>query len=161
MDGPATLDRVTFGDGFEDLSGGHARTHDDKFRAVLPAGRWRELFGEGGKLTPWVECLALWTPRSYRVFTAHLLERERAAELPEGTYLDLRQDTVDVTPDAQGRIQLPTDLRHGVGIGDKGAEVLLLGAGDRIEIWDRARRDADRARRPREAQQSALRALRY
>ena len=84
MDGPATLERVAFGDGYEDLSGRHPRTLDDKFRVVLPAGRWRELYAPGGKLTLWVDCLALWTPRSYRVFTAHLVERERNGELPEG-----------------------------------------------------------------------------
>ena len=38
MDGPATLERVTFADGYEDLSGRHVRTLDDKFRVVLPAG---------------------------------------------------------------------------------------------------------------------------
>lgn len=160
-DGTTVLERAAFPVGFEDFSGRFPRTLDDKFRAVLPAGAWREAFADGGKLTFWIDCLALWTPRSYQSVTADLLAQERQGEVPEGTYGDFREDTVDVTPDGQGRILLPTELRHEVGIGDKGAEVLLVGKGDRIEIWDRARRDADRSTRPRESAARALRAIRY
>ena len=160
-EGPELLERAAFADGYEDLSGRHLRTLDDKFRVVLPAGGWRDLFAEGGKLTYWVDSLALWTPRSYRSVTADLLAKERAGDVAQGTHLDFREDTVDVTPDGQGRIVLPTDLRHEVGIGDKGAEVLLLGRGDRVEIWDKRRRETDRATRPREAAARALRAIKY
>lgn len=159
--GPALLERAAFAPGFEDFSGRFPRSLDDKFRAVLPAGRWRDAFAEGGKLTYWIDCLALWTLRSYRSVTADLLAQERDGLVPEGTYGDFREDTVDVTPDGQGRIVVPTDLRHEVGIGDKGAEVLLIGKGDRIELWDPARRAADRASRPRETAARALRAIKY
>ncbi len=159
--GSTTLERAAFVDDYEDLSGRHARTLDDKFRVVLPAGGWRDLFAEGGKLTWWIDSLALWTPRSYRSITADLLAQERTGVVPQGTVLDFREDTVDVTPDGQGRIVLPPDLRHDVGIGDKGAEVLLVGAGDRVEIWDRGRREAERATRPRRVAADALRALRH
>ena len=161
MDAPQNLERAVFADGHEGFSGRHARTLDDKFRVVLPAGRWRDHFVEGGKLTFWIDCLALWTLRSFASVTADVLSQERMGIVPDGTYGDLLEDTVDVTPDGQGRILLPTDLRHEVGIGDKGAEVLLLGRGDRIEIWDKRRRDADRATRPREAAARALRAIKY
>ena len=165
MDGPvaapATLERVTWGDGFEDFSGKHPRTLDDKFRVVLPAGPWRDHFAEGAKLTIWVDCLALWTARSYRAFTAELVDRERRGLVPRGTHGDFREDTYDVTPDSQGRIALPADLRETCGIGGKGAEVLLVGNGDRVESWDRARREADRATRGREALQHTLRDIRY
>jgi DNA-binding transcriptional regulator/RsmH inhibitor MraZ len=159
--GPTQLERAVFADGHEDFSGRHPRTLDDKFRVVLPAGNWRDHFADGGKLTFWIDCLALWTPRSFRVVTADLLSQERMGVVPEGTYGDLLEDTVDVTPDGQGRIGLPGDLRHDVGIGDKGAEVLLVGKGDRIEIWDKGRREADRATRPREAAARALRSFKY
>ena len=161
MDGPTNLERAAFAEGHEGFSGRHARTLDDKFRVVLPAGRWRDHFAEGGKLTFWIDCLALWTVRSFTSVTADVLSQERMGIVPDGTYGDLLEDTVDVTPDGQGRIVLPTDLRHEVGIGDKGAEVLLLGRGDRVEIWDKRRRDTDRATRPREAAARALRAIKY
>jgi len=161
MDGPTTLERVAFGEGYEDLSGRHPRTLDDKFRVVLPAGRWRDLFAGGAKLTLWVDSLALWTSRSYRVFTAELVDRERRGEIERGSHADFREDTVDVTPDGQGRIILPPDLRDDAGIGGKGAEVLLVGVGDRVEIWDRARREADRAGRGRDALKHTLRTIRY
>jgi MraZ protein len=151
MDGPATLQRVSFPEGYENFSGGHPRTLDDKFRVVLPAGVWRDHFAEGAKLTLWVGCLALWTSRSYLSITAELVDRERRGEVARGTHRDFRQDTVDVSPDSQGRIVLPADLREAVGIGGKGAEVLLVGNGERVEIWDRARREADRAHRDRAA----------
>jgi MraZ protein len=158
---PEVLERAAFAEGFEDFSGRHPRTLDDKFRVVLPAGAWRDHFAEGGKLTSWFDSLALWTPRSYRSITADLLARERAGDIAQGMHVDFREDTVDVTPDGQGRIVLPADLREEVGIGGKGAEVLLVGAGDRVEIWDRARRDAERATRPRKMGVEALRALRH
>jgi len=159
MEGPASLETVAFADGYEDLSGRHDRTLDDKLRVVLPAGRWREVFAAGGKLTAWTDCLALWTPRSYRAVTAQLVARERGKELVPGTVGDFREDTVDVTPDGQGRIILPVDLRADAGIGEKGAEVVLVGNGDRVEIWDRARRAEDRSTRSRKAAVTTLRSL--
>ena len=161
VDGPTNLERAVFAPGHEGFSGRHLRTLDDKFRAVLPAGRWRDQFAGGGKLTFWIDCLALWTVRSYDAVTADILSQERMGIVPDGTYGDLLEDTVDVIPDGQGRIVLPGDLRHDVGIGDKGAEVLLLGRGDRVEIWDRGRREEDRSTRTREAAARALRALKY
>lgn len=161
MDGPATLERVAFPEGYENLSGRHARTLDDKFRVVLPAGSWRDLFAEGAKLTVWVDCLALWTRRSYLGVTAELLDRERRGELRHGIHTDFREDTVDVTPDGQGRFVLPADLRAQVGIGGKGAEVLVIGNGDRAEIWDRATREAHRAGRSPESLRDDLRNFHY
>lgn len=158
MDGPASLELVTWPAGFEDFAGRQQRTLDDKFRVVLPAGPWRDAFSAGGKLTDWIDCLALWTPRSYQEYTAGLWARERAGQVAEGTHRDFREFTVDVVPDGQGRIILPADMRSEVGIGGKGDDVVLVGVGDRIEIWSPERRAAERAVRTPEMRRAALRA---
>lgn len=151
----------TFPDGYEDFSGRHDRTLDDKGRVVLPAGEWREHFESGAKLTPWTGCLALWTRRSYRDVCAFMRARVRQGALEPGALEDFQEDAVDVRPDVQGRLQLPEGLRHEFGIGDKGASVVLSGQGDRVEVWALDRKRDRRAERPRAAYVDALRAQNY
>lgn len=63
------------------------------------------------------------------------LERQKARIDPEQrrNYLRLMEHTADATLDAQGRITLPPHLAELAGI-EK--EVLFVGAGDVIEMWD-------------------------
>lgn len=150
---------AVFAPGHEHLSGTHARTLDEKARAVLPAGEWRELFARGAKLGPYLDRLALWTPRSWAYVTGEILTQERMGLLPDRAYDDFVSDAVDVTPDAQGRVVLPEALRHRVGIGDKGAEVLLVGMGHHLEIWDRRRHEGQRGARDVDAAAKAVQAL--
>lgn len=150
---------AVFAPGHESLSGTHPRTLDEKFRAVLPAGEWRELFARGAKLGPYLGRLALWTGRSWQFVTGELLSQERMGLAPDGTYRDFVADAVDVAPDAQGRIGLPEAQRRRAGIGDKGAEVLVVGVGHHVEIWDRRRYEGEREARDVDAGARALEAL--
>lgn len=150
---------AVFAPGHESFSGTHPRTLDDKFRAVLPAGEWRELFARGAKLGPYLNRLALWTGRSWQFVAGELLSQERMGLVADGTYRDFVSDAVDVAPDAQGRIGLPEALRRRAGIGDKGAEVLVVGVGHHVEIWDRRRYEGEREARDVDAGARALEAL--
>lgn len=150
---------AVFPPGHEHLSGTHPRTLDEKARAVLPAGDWRERFASGAKLGPYVDRLALWTARSWAFVTGEIRTQERMGLLGDGAYDDFIADAHDVTPDAQGRIVLPEALRHRVGIGDKGAEVLLVGAGHHVEIWAKRHHEEVRATRDTDAAARAIQAL--
>ena len=150
---------AVFAPDHEFLSGTHPRTLDEKARAVLPAGAWRELFAAGAKLGPYVDRLALWTPRSWAFVTGEILTQERMGLLPDRAYDDFVGDAVDVTPDGQGRIVLPEGLRARAGIGDKGAEVLLVGVGHHLEIWDRRRHEGQRGTRDVDAAAKAMQTL--
>lgn len=148
-----------FAPGHEHLSGSHPRTLDEKARAVLPAGGWREVFASGAKLGPYVDRLALWTARSWAFVTGEIRTQERMGLLPDGAYDDFVADAVDVTPDAQGRLVLPEALRRRVGIADKGAEVVLVGQGHHVEIWAKRHHDEVRGARDVDAAAKAVQAL--
>jgi MraZ protein len=63
------------------------------------------------------------------------LERQKARIDPEQrrSYLQLMENTADATLDAQGRVTIPPHLARHAGI-EK--EILFVGAGDIIEMWD-------------------------
>ena len=158
MEGGGDTQQVTGGDlltlpaGYEDFSGRHDRTLDDKGRVVLPtAGGWREHFGAGAKLTPSGDRLALWTQRSFREAVEAIRLQVRLGVVAATTLQDFREDAVDVKPDVQGRLQLPEALRHRFGIGDHGASVVLTGQGGRVEVWSPDHKAAQRAGRPQES----------
>jgi MraZ protein len=81
-------------------------------------------------------CLFLYPQAEWEKVLARL-ERQKARIDPKQrrSYLQLMQHTSDATLDAQGRITLPPHLAELAGI-EK--EVLFVGAGEVIEMWDPA-----------------------
>jgi MraZ protein len=65
------------------------------------------------------------------------LERQKARIDPKQrrNYLQLMEHTSDAALDAQGRVTIPPHLARHAGIDE---EVLFVGAGEVIEIWDPA-----------------------
>lgn len=67
----------------------------------------------------------------------------KIAELPSSKTVKLRRflysNAAELEPDKQGRVLLPQNLREYAGI-DK--DVVINGAGSRVEIWDSATWDA-------------------
>lgn len=63
------------------------------------------------------------------------LERQKARVDPEQRryYLQLMRNTAEATVDGQGRISVPQHLVDAAGI-EK--EVLFVGAGEAMEMWD-------------------------
>lgn len=115
--------------------GQYTHTVDDKGRVSLPA-RFRN--GEPGEtfvamrgLGP---CLFLYPVGEWRKVVERL-ERQKARVDPEQRrfYLQLMQHTAEATIDSQGRITIPPHLALVAGIG---REVVFVGAGEVIEMWD-------------------------
>ena len=115
--------------------GQYDHTIDDKGRLAIPA-RFRSELAEGLYLTAGVErCLHVLTPQAWQVMA------ESIASLP---WLDPNARQVQrnlfalathLIPDKLGRIVIPQYLRS---YAELGAEVVVAGVYDRIEIWDRA-----------------------
>lgn len=106
---------------------------DDKGRLVLPP-TFRGRLTDGGFVTPYENCLAVWTAEGFQAFSDRLGAKVRNGEAPNNSLRLFLAATTDVKPDAQGRITLPPRLRELVSLG---AEATLTGAGDHIEIWNR------------------------
>ncbi len=108
---------------------------DEKGRLAIPA-RFRSALAEGLYLTAGVErCLHILTPQVWQVMA------ESIANLP---WLDPNARQVQrnmfalathVVPDKLGRIVVPQYLRT---YAELGAEVIVAGVFDRIEVWDKA-----------------------
>jgi MraZ protein len=108
---------------------------DQKGRVILPA-KFRDELADGLVVTKGMEkCLFVYTPAEW----ARL--EEGAKELPttkktsrEFTRLFFSQAS-KAAPDKQGRVLLPQNLRDYANLKK---DVTVIGAGERIEIWDKA-----------------------
>jgi MraZ protein len=112
-------------------------TLDAKNRLTVPA-RYRGTLGESvvlGMTVDQLPCVGAWRPADYEAYTERAL-----ADLPP---LSPRRTELqrfffggshDVDIDAAGRIMLPAFLMRHAGLRK---EVVIVGAGDRLEVWDR------------------------
>lgn len=111
---------------------------DDKGRMVLPS-KIRGLLGETGMVGMADGCLGLWTLEGFDAVADALADRVKADEAPMSVMRMFMAYAAEVTPDQQGRVVIPPQLREYAGLG---SEVVVNGRLDRAEIWDRARWDA-------------------
>ena len=63
-------------------------------------------------------------------------EAKDDAETVEDTaYIrDISANTYDITPDSQGRVQVPTHMLKSIGVGKK---VFVVGMSNHLELWDK------------------------
>jgi len=47
---------------------------------------------------------------------------------------DISANTFDITPDSQGRVQVPSQMLKGIGVGKK---VFVVGMSNHLELWDK------------------------
>ncbi|MHB0913013.1 MAG: division/cell wall cluster transcriptional repressor MraZ [Armatimonadota bacterium] len=118
--------------------GGYTHSIDDKGRIIIPQ-KFRLLLGEKFVVTRGLDrCLWVFTEEEFR----KLDERLKAQPMLDPNAVRLQRffsgEAVDGAADSQGRIALPSNLRDYAGI-DK--ESTIVGAGNRIEIWSKARWD--------------------
>jgi MraZ protein len=116
---------------------------DGKGRVVLPSQFRNELAGRGF-IAQYQRCLGLWTQDGFSDVANRLRDKVREGLAPQNAVRALAANAVQVEPDAQGRILIPQRLREYAGL-DR--EVAVIGALDRIEIWDagRWREESDQA----------------
>ncbi len=114
-------------------------TLDAKNRLTVPA-RYRATLAEGVVLAMPVNlepCVGVWRPEDYERYTERALAElpplsPRLAELERFFY----GSSHDVELDAAGRIMVPSFLSEHASLAK---EVIVVGAGDRLELWDGAR----------------------
>lgn len=108
---------------------------DDKGRVVLPS-TFRSHLADRGYLTKLDGCLGLWTPEEFADVTARLIEKVREGLAPHDARRAFSSDAHEVRPDSQGRITIPQRLREFAHLE---RDAVVVGALERIEIWDAAR----------------------
>jgi MraZ protein len=114
-------------------------TLDAKNRLTVPA-RYRATLAEGVVMAMPVDlepCVGVWQPQQYERYTERALAElpplsPRLAELERFFY----GSSQDAELDAAGRIMLPGFLAEHAGLSK---DVVVVGAGDRLELWDRDR----------------------
>lgn len=131
------------------FTGQYEHTIDAKGRLAIPAeirARWTEAAdGKAWYAVPWVGGLIrLYTESDYERLAAArpgtLTPGAEEAELQATLFGSSRR----LEPDSAGRIRIPDQMVAVVGLG---TEVVLVGAGDRLEVRDRASWQAGEAER--------------
>jgi MraZ protein len=113
---------------------------DEKGRLSLPASFRRE-----GQDQPFVlvhvfpDALTLYPQPAWAEVEGRLREVLRLQPQARPWVLRVTANACEVAPDKQGRILVPQRLQEAVGIG---GATLVVGAIDRIELWDPARFEA-------------------
>ena len=115
--------------------GTHFPKVDDKGRFVLPA-KFRDELGDGLVISKGQErCLSIWTVEEFQ-------RQAQAAMSGPSTLKGIRDfqrtfaaGASEEAPDKQGRVTIPPVLRNYAGL-DK--EIAVIGAFNRVEVWDLA-----------------------
>jgi MraZ protein len=118
--------------------GRYEHSLDDKGRVILPS-KFRAPFERGGYLSEYQDgCLALWTPDQFEIQTETMLERASGGKSDRHVARVWASTSHELELDRQGRMAIPLHLREYAGLE---GEVLVLGAIDRVELWNREKWD--------------------
>ncbi len=125
------------------LTGSFRRSLDDKQRLAFPK-QLREILGESPAprlfLTPGTDqSLAVYTEQALAELGRQLASKSPAAEDVRAFSRLFYARAVAVEIDRQGRIRIPPEL---ASLAKLGTEVVLLGVGDHLELWDAAAWDS-------------------
>jgi MraZ protein len=116
--------------------GRYEHSLDAKGRVTLPS-KFRPSFERGGYLAENREgCLALWTHGEFERQMANMLERAESGRMDRNRARLWASSAQEVELDRQGRIAIAARLRQ---FAQLEADVLVIGAIDRIELWNPAR----------------------
>ncbi len=116
--------------------GTYNHTVDDKGRLIIPT-KFRDGFGKGFYITNGIDkCLYGYDEESWNAF-AEKISKQSITKIKIRKFATfILGGASNIEFDKLGRIVVPQKLRNYAGI-DK--EVVLVGAGNRIEIWDKDR----------------------
>jgi MraZ protein len=114
--------------------GRYEHSLDDKGRVILPS-KFRGSFEHGGYLTQYTDgCLSLWTPEQFDQQMETMQERAATSKQDRNLVRLWASTSHELEIDRQGRMAIPARLRDYAGLE---SDVLLLGAIDRVELWNR------------------------
>ena len=115
--------------------GTHTPRLDDKGRIVLPA-KFRDALVEGLVVTRGQDrCLYVWPQADFEQMTARLSQHAGRGHADRSYVRMLYSGASDERPDKQGRVTIPPALRDYARLE---RECVVIGAMDKIEIWDAA-----------------------
>ena len=117
--------------------GEYTHSLDDKGRLTLPA-KFRDQLAQGVTVTRGLDgCLFVFTYEDWKQFTEILRERLPFTQKSARDFSRFFfSGAVDIIPDRQGRILIPPFLRQYANLE---AEVMIIGANSRLELWDTER----------------------
>ncbi len=127
--------------------GTHTPRLDDKGRLILPA-KFRDGLAGGVVITKGQErCLYVFPTAEFAAIAAKLQQQpmtHRAARAYSRVFFASAHDEV---PDRQGRVTIPQHLREYAGLQ---RDLVVIGASNRVEIWDKQAWEAYLAESERE-----------
>ena len=114
---------------------------DEKGRLPLPP-KFRPAFHDGLVVTQGIEkCLTIYTPTEWKKLADNIAASNLSASKMRTLNRALFATAFMVSLDGQGRIGLPTNLRSYAGIGE---DVVVAGANNYLELWDRNAWEAEK-----------------
>lgn len=116
--------------------GTHQHTLDAKGRVSLPARFRNELPGSVTVAQGMDKSLYVFTPEDYDRFMRNLTEKSDFNPKVREIKRFFGSGAVEVPVDSAGRVALPQQLRDFAGLVK---DVVIIGVGDRIEMWDAGR----------------------
>lgn len=106
---------------------------DEKGRLILPA-KFRDQLEDGLVVTRTQErALAVYPRAAFELKMSELMSAPSTVKQVRDYQRMLMAGASDEVPDRQGRVTIPPNLRQYAGL-DR--DVVVIGAGDRAEIWD-------------------------
>ena len=115
--------------------GTHSPRLDDKGRLILPA-KFREQMEEGVVVTRGQDrCLYVFPAAEFERLAGQLRQAPVTSKQARDYLRVFLSGASDEVPDKQGRITIPTALRSYAGLE---RDCAVIGAGERVEIWDAA-----------------------
>lgn len=125
------------------FTGRYHHTIDAKGRLILPSRLRDELQEAKVLLMPSPDpCIAVWCGDARQEFEQRLQSQSKASKEKRAAIRELYSFAHSDEVDKQGRVSVPDELRSERGI-DR--EVVIVGAGDHIEIWSPERYEEERA----------------
>jgi MraZ protein len=120
------------------LTGTYERTLDEKLRLALPKLLREVLIAENQLvLTPGTDgSLSLFPSSAFSALAEKLAARSPTGHEVRAFSRLLYAQSHSVEVDSQGRIRLPAELAR---LANLDGEVVLLGVGDRVELWNKSR----------------------
>ena len=113
--------------------GTHTPRLDDKGRMILPA-KFREKFAAGLVMTRGQDrCLYVFPMNEFERIAAAMNTTPVTSRAVRDYQRVLLSGASDEIPDKQGRVTIPPLLREYAGLSK---ECTVIGAGNRVEIWD-------------------------
>jgi MraZ protein len=123
--------------------GEHNQRSDAKCRVSIPAEFRRQLTSHGDARLVLVRslhggCAAVYPAQAWEAHEAKLLAMPQSQPAVKHVMRFQVASAVEVTPDGHGRVLLAQALRDYADIGPR-SDVVVVGQGDRFELWNRGR----------------------